>query len=663
MVTSGQGTQQRTTPPVEETEHSNPEEDLSAIIGKTGPFQWTMLLYTAYGTTVFAMHAVIYAIITPRGVPHWCQLPAPPANTTATAWKELNIPRTTQDSFSGCLVYAEPVRQAPPWNDNGTLETIPCAARNFNESYGRLTIIEEWDLVCDREWLYDFLSGAFLLGSLFGLAISGLLADRVGRRPVVCVCVVLLEAVGLSVPSANSFALFATLRFFEGAFVSATSYTAYVLLVEVVELSKRALYGTFSLCGFNIGILIASVLVHMANDWRMVQLATMITSTGLLVGFGLLLESPRWLITTLRVREALRVVTLILRKNRVPAAVIEKVRRKLKVEPLQMLYQKDEESHGRPTEPPSLRQRREPAKELERLDKSVWDLLVIFTTQYKFSNLTMWLCWFSCSLTYYIIAFDVGAASIGNQSEFLFSATTPFAAYFLISRWGRRNVLVTSLAITSISCAIIAVLPRDTTFVVMLVAWFLVNVSNNVTFLYANEIYATIVRALGFNVGAAVGRVGVIVAQIFYQDFAKHTFQWRSACYAVLSVCCGASGLMIIMLPNSKECYLPEKVKAEDDIFYFSPMRYSGGKRKIDHLWGSPVGGASGTGLSGRLRLTSLFERIPMIIRGNSYAFVPDPQATVFETQRGLPTGSETTVVQQGSMARKVDSRGNQETG
>ncbi|XP_075550676.1 solute carrier family 22 member 12-like [Dermacentor variabilis] len=157
----------------------------------------------------------------------------------------------------------------------------------------------------------------------------------------------------MSLYSVENFFLFNTLRFLVAASVSAVSYTNYVLLVEFVALEHRALYGTFTYCGFSVGVALGHVIAYLIRDWRTAQLVIMIPTTLLFVGFWLLPESPRWLITTLRIQQACGAVALILRKNRTPPKSIRSVVKRLRSRPISMLHQKgglsSAESGGRPS--------------------------------------------------------------------------------------------------------------------------------------------------------------------------------------------------------------------------------------------------------------------------------------------------------------------------
>ncbi|XP_077508260.1 solute carrier family 22 member 7-like [Amblyomma americanum] len=560
------GSPSRTTrPDSTDEEPCWPEEDLSAILGIVGPFHRAMLVYSTFAMTVSAMHTLLYIIVTPADVAHWCRLPDVPANTTLEQWKAMNIPRQPDGSLSGCEVYAAPA---------DSNETLLCPRRSFKASGGKVTTIEEWDLACDRAWLYTAGENVFMLGTFFGLSVSGLSADRVGRKPVVCLSALVLEVAGVSMYSVESLVLFIAFRFLVAASSAALTYTNYVLLVELVALQQRALYGMSVLYGYFAGVLLVNVIVAEAQDWRTAQIIVMLPTTLLLAGFWLLPESPRWLITTLRVRDAVRSVSLILRRNHVPRKRIVRVRERLRQEPLQMLHREDEASPKSPS-----RRRAKQAHELEESEKHTWALLVIVVTQYQLSTMGLSFCWFACSITFYGIAIDLSAVS-GSWPPIVVALTTPLAAYALIVRRGRRDVLAASLAAAGVCCLLVAPLPLQSTVrpVVILGAWFAINLAYAVLFLYATEIYPTTIRALGFNLGAAFGRIGTIMAPFLYENLQERK-GWVLMSYVVLSLACGFSGYLVTKLPETKATHLPEKIKPEENIFDFVPMRSPGGRR------------------------------------------------------------------------------------
>ncbi|KAL1428306.1 hypothetical protein MTO96_002695 [Rhipicephalus appendiculatus] len=348
----------------------------------------------------------------------------------------------------------------------------------------------------------------------------------------------------------------------------------------MTSLPRRTLYGTFTLYGFVAGTLVATFILTLEHNWRTSQLLAMLPTTLLLFGFWLLPESPRWLITTLRVREAVRAVSLILRRNSAPPKVIARIAKLIRERPMQMLDRQEEEP-PRPADVGAPRHRAQ-GTELEEPDKDVWNLLVIFITQYQLSTLSLCLSWFACSITFYRLLIDIDGVALGSKwTTFALGSAAPLVAYFLIVRFGRRAVLAVTLATTGACCLLAAILHSEgaARIQAMFSAWFFVNVAYSVLFIYATEIYPTAIRALGFNLGAAFGRIGTVIAPLLYGSLGGHVYQRRLLSYVLLFITCGVSGLLVTKLPETKETHLPDNIKPEPNIFDFSPMRSSASRR------------------------------------------------------------------------------------
>ncbi|XP_050026466.3 solute carrier family 22 member 6-B-like isoform X2 [Dermacentor andersoni] len=550
----------------EESEETPLEENLSAIIGRTGFFHRALFSYEMVAMVCLTLHNIVHSA-SASDADHWCRLPDPPANTTLEEWRDANIPREENGTMSRCLVYSVPVGERP--DENVTRVAVPCSARVFNVSANvKLSIIKQWDLTCERKWMASACETVYTIGSIIGLMLSGLSADRIGRKPTICFSAVVLEVVGISLSSVGSVFLFTCHRFLVAAATHAIVYTQYIMLVEVVATQWRAMYMTFVIYGYLIGFVIKVFTLGDDIDWRNQQLIIMLPTTALLCGFFLLPESPRWSLTNLRVEEAVRAVAYILRCNRATPDAIKAVIRKLRLEPLQTLHRRMSANEDASQ---YLSHRRTQARELVSPEKNVWELLVILITQYQFSSLTISFCWFACSISFYGLALDIKMGSIDSWFQFALVAVSPMATYVLVVWLGRRDVLAVSLYIVCISCIAAAFLPRGSTsvrFVSLSSAWFFSNIAYTVLFVYATEIYPTVVRALSFNFGAGLGRIGTIIAPYIY-----HGAGSKFDSYLLLAFTCGLSGFLVGKLPDTKEVHLPEMIKPEENLFDFSPLR------------------------------------------------------------------------------------------
>ena len=58
----------------------------------------------------------------------------------------------------------------------------------FEVENGERSVVTEWSLVCEKEYLSFLGSVIYFLGVLIGAWIAGIVADRIGRLPVLAIC-------------------------------------------------------------------------------------------------------------------------------------------------------------------------------------------------------------------------------------------------------------------------------------------------------------------------------------------------------------------------------------------------------------------------------------------------------------------------------------------
>ncbi|KAH9378141.1 hypothetical protein HPB48_014713 [Haemaphysalis longicornis] len=257
----------------------------------------------------------------------WCKhyvirerAPAAYADLPLETWKNASIPAVdgTDDDRSHCF------RHDPPFPvpedlgaDNRTV--VPCdAGWDYEPSAGQRSIVSAWDLVCGRRWILSLLMAVYMVGGVLGGAGAGVLADRIGRWPVLCIMIVLLILAGIATAFDHSIPAFAVLRFVLSTAASSTIVTSTVLLFEVTDIDHRALFCALSLSGAGVASAIYRELVMtFIHDWHMAQIAYMVPTSALILAVCLMEESPCWLLATARVRQGERVLVSAARVNKV----------------------------------------------------------------------------------------------------------------------------------------------------------------------------------------------------------------------------------------------------------------------------------------------------------------------------------------------------------
>lgn len=128
----------------------------------------------------------------------------------------LNVSAPTDgSSYAECKEYVNPISPSETQTcKNGWVYDVEITGQS---------IVSEWDLVCDKDFLPGLSQSLLLTGFALGSVIGGPLADTYGRRPTIIGAVVLFNVVGLAVSLAPSFAVFTTLRLLMGGIFKVTN--------------------------------------------------------------------------------------------------------------------------------------------------------------------------------------------------------------------------------------------------------------------------------------------------------------------------------------------------------------------------------------------------------------------------------------------------------
>ena len=101
------------------------------------------------------------------------------------------------------------------------------------------TIVSEWRLVCDRNWMAKATMSSLMLGFLLGAFVLGNLADRIGRRNNLTLTVLGMIFFNTVSASTNDYSIYSFARFFVGFFIAGLTLSAVVLVSELIPIAIR----------------------------------------------------------------------------------------------------------------------------------------------------------------------------------------------------------------------------------------------------------------------------------------------------------------------------------------------------------------------------------------------------------------------------------------
>ncbi|CAN0070845.1 unnamed protein product [Lampetra fluviatilis] len=179
----------------------------------------------------------------------------------------------------------------------------------------RTTIVTQWDLVCKKWWLVPAERLAFMVGYVVGCVAMGALSDRLGRRCVLLISLVLTSLVGFAMGLSSGPVMFTVLRLGQGLFLPGVFLSLYLILIEMCDPPRRLMRCMMAMVFLVGGEMVLPGLALLCRDWAVLQpvLATpLVLSVSLACVLG---ESARWLLATRQVAEARAAMETIAERN------------------------------------------------------------------------------------------------------------------------------------------------------------------------------------------------------------------------------------------------------------------------------------------------------------------------------------------------------------
>ncbi|KAM7307624.1 uncharacterized protein ISCGN_011260 [Ixodes scapularis] len=223
------------------------------------------------------------------------------------------------------------------WFESQGLERVPCTEFTYDNTFYDSTASTQWDLVCDRSHLPSLVFTLTSVGSALGTLIFGGLSDRIGRRPAFFVTVIVAVIFGISSILVTNFIAFTVLRFVTATIMPQIFQLPYIILLELVGPKYRTSMLGIAWMAWTLGLCALPLAAYLCRTWILLGLICSACAALNFLYWKLIPESPRWLLTQNRVKEAVVLLNRIAKTNGVvPPEHLEtdlmKVQKKLEEE-------------------------------------------------------------------------------------------------------------------------------------------------------------------------------------------------------------------------------------------------------------------------------------------------------------------------------------------
>lgn len=191
-----------------------------------------------------------------------------------------------------------------------------CTAYKYDTGIWISTIIDEWDLVCDRALFISITQSLYMGGFIVSFLVFGYISDRFGRWNSLVLGALIEILSGLGCVFANSIGSFMVFRFLLGLGNAGRSSSSYLIMIEWTGQAWRMHISTLGSLGWAFGYCFMPWIVLFFLHFRHMQLFVCFYEFIFLLWLLRLPESPRWLLTHHRFTEAYEVLLNAARFNK-----------------------------------------------------------------------------------------------------------------------------------------------------------------------------------------------------------------------------------------------------------------------------------------------------------------------------------------------------------
>ncbi|EDW84687.1 uncharacterized protein Dwil_GK14248 [Drosophila willistoni] len=531
---------------LEESELNDPFQALMEKAGNHGRYQ-TLYNYVFVAGLAFSGALTYMNIILALNIPdHWCTVPGiENTNFTLSEWRNLTLPKQTdnrgKETFSTCNMYDMNFTEITDWStwnvSQRTTETTVCQnGWSYDQTWYDNTIPTDHNWVCAKDL---FVTNVFVVGrvtEVVGSFIFGQMGDSYGRRLVFFISLVFCS-VGrmVSIVCTSSYTWFLIMSGIVGLTVNSLFQSPQIIGMEISREEDRSRIAFFQSVGWSVGTTFMPLMFWWLRQWKSFMWVTSVPTALALIFSKYVIESPRWLISKRRFRDAIVQMKKIAKINGRNFDVTEKE--------LAEIYRQ------------------------EKQDVTYGIASLFGGWRLARNTIIMGFSWCVVAVSYFTLVLFSSRMAGNPFLNFLYQSIVEIPAYvvgrYLGDTYGRRFTNSVSFIISFIACLPIIAYATDERYESMMIylATF-IKFLNALTFFTVNlqclEIYPTCMRQTGIALGTILANaIGVLAPYLVYLGT---TVDIRAP-YYILGTLFLLGGIGATFLPETLHKKLPDTME------------------------------------------------------------------------------------------------------
>lgn len=499
-------------------------DEVIPILGDFGRYQKRIYLLLCLPAILCAFHKLGNVFL--QAQPNYrCQLPTELPNASYVLPSEiLNVSfpyNNKSQKYSSCSMF-----------DNNKI--VPCDGYIYDDRKYESSTVIEWNMVCDKAYLRALGDAIFMLGVMLGSIVFGDLSDRCGRKIIFFISLVVQVAFGILAAISPEYWTYTLSRAVVGATTSGVFLVAYVIAMEMVGPKYRLFAGVVCQMFFSTGYMLTAAFAYFITDWRNLQIALTVPGVVFISYWWFIPESARWLLTKNRLPEAIKLIQIAAKENKV----------KVTDEQLESLLLGD-------TKPKDANEKKATILDIFRHPNLRRRSLIIFFD------------WLVNSMTYYGLSWNTSNLGGNDYLNFVVSGAVEIPAYtfllFTLNTWGRKTILCGCMVTAGVALLLTMAVPNDLTWLTITLAMtgkLAITASYGTIYIFSTEQFPTVIRNAGLGAGSTSARVGSIFAPLINLT----SEAWKPFPLIIFGILALIGGCLSLVLPETLNQQLPETI-------------------------------------------------------------------------------------------------------
>ncbi|EFO22125.2 hypothetical protein LOAG_06361 [Loa loa] len=512
------------------------DELLFTTLGEFGRYQKIQFTLVCLPIIFVSMHALSWTF-SAASVPHRCRLPNERLGASYWTKSDLLI------MAANCTEKTERCRYQE------------CQLRNdstcrfgyvYDLSEIKHSAINRWHIVCEWSVLKAFIQSTYYIGQMGGSLVFGFLGDRIGRKKVFFIAIIMLIISGALMAVVPFWTAFALLRAAVGFAHPGIFVIAVVIGMELVGPSKRKVASVISGIFFSFGQIFLGCLAYFIRDYRYLQLAISLPALIFMCYWWIVPESARWLVTQHKYEEADKILKRAAEINgaRLPEKWWDQI-----------------------DFPEKIAQNRSPQRKYNYLD-------LVRTPRIRLRTFACLFLWPVVSMIYYGVSMKTDFLGGDFYGTFISGGIAEIPALLLlfafIDRIGRKRLLAGGYFLAALCMLSNLLLPSKVHWIISVLQFLIAKAS--ITSCYAviytvtPELYPTVIRNLAMGCCSMIARVGANLSCYIVMWIVEQFGTWAMIIpFGSLSLIAGL--VVIFCIPETMSKPLPETIEEIEDNF------------------------------------------------------------------------------------------------